>query len=89
MVCHHQRPELFNNNKNMEIVINDNLEQWRIDCLKLAFEKANILDKNNYIKYSLSGWYVFGISAVFKELIESIEVFYIKKLWESASEICK
>ena len=82
IVLYHKNTELFANNKNMEIIINDNLEQWRTDCLKVAFEKADILDENNYIIYSLSGWCVSGISDVIKELIKNSEVFYIKKLWE-------
>lgn len=82
---YHKNTELFANNNNMEIIINDNLEQWRTDCLKVAFKNSDILDENNYIKYSLSGWCKFGINDVMKELIKSSEIFYIKKLWE----ICK
>lgn len=84
IVLYHKNFDLFANNLNMEIVINNNLEEWRKDCLKIAFEKADILNEKNYIKYSLSGWCMFGINDVIKELIKNSELFYIKKLWESS-----
>ena len=82
IVLYHKNFDLFANNLNMEIVINNNLEEWRKDCLKVAFEKTNILDENNYIKYSLTGWCMFGINDIIKELIKNSESFYIKKIWE-------
>ena len=82
IVLYHKNIELFANNSNMEIVIKNNLEQWRTECLKAAFKKSNILNKDNYIKYSLTGWCMFGINEVLKELINITEAFYLEKLWK-------
>ena len=82
IVSYHKKQELFKNDINMEIVINDNLELWKKECLIKSFKDSNILDENNYIKYSLAGWIQFGSSDVLKELIKNSEIFYIKKIWE-------
>ena len=65
-------------NKEIEVIIVNNLKEWEKECLIKSFIDSDVLDNENKIKYSLSGWNVFGGINVLKELVKKSELFYIK-----------
>jgi len=56
--------------KHQEFLNNVNkTDEFKNNMINEAFIKADVLDENKYkIKYSYSGWYIFGRSEVMDEL---------------------
>lgn len=48
------------------------------DIIKKAIDMSDVLDENKNIKYSFTGWYVFGISQVLDYIKNNINDIYIE-----------
>jgi len=73
---HKENTELIN--EKFKIIIMNNLKEWESECLMKSFIDSDVLDDDNKIKFSLTGWMVFGCSNVLEELVKKSKLFYAK-----------
>ena len=69
--------------KDIDILVNNNLEEWENECIHKSFTDNDILDWGNNIKYmTIAGWIHIGVDKIITSLQDNTELYYLKKMNE-------